>query len=358
MKKKRETTLGANWIIKNDLRDQIVRKKPGSILIKSLWRVYNCKTPCILSLLLLAIFILYPLRLHAVEPLQESKALSPLELKKGIKVIIPEKESFSSLEIDFSFFGGADAVINIRLFFRKPEEYALYMLDSFDSTPIFVVTHGDCIMYDPLKDHIQYTRNAGVVYEVGMEKDQFILRGAFDVTLNLLTEEPKPLIKNTVVVDLLSIVNQITVDLKSRQMGRNKYLFVGYTERQSYCRAHINPTAEIPIVRMMIYSKDQRSPIFSFNKIETGAIIDDGIFKSPLKRLRESKLRLKEMDVHKLKNVDMTQWAKAIFIRSAMRHPELRGEIDQMGFEDIDWLATINRDKRVSSILRKLFPIK
>jgi len=306
-----------------------------------------------LSILLPVIFLLYPLGILAVEPLQESRSLSPSEIKKGIKVIIPEKAGFSSLEIDSSFFGGADAVLNIRLFFRKPEEYALYMLDSFDSTPIFVVTQRDCIMYDPLKDHILYTRNAGVVYEVGMEKDQFILRGAFDVALRHLTGDPKPLIKNTVVVDLPSIVNQMTIDLKSEKTGQNEFLLVGYTERHSYCRVYMNPTADIPIIRMMIYPKDQRSPIFTFNKIETEAIIDDGIFKSPLKRLRESKLPLKEMDIHEVKNADMSQLAKAIFIRSAMRHPELRGEIAQMGFKDIDWTGVINRDAKVSSILRK-----
>ena len=335
-----------------------MRKRLVSILKKSLWRIHEWETQRMLSILLPAIFLLYPLGIIAIEPLQESRFLSPSELKKQIKVIIPEKADYSSLEIDSYFFGGADAVLNIRLFFRKPEEYALYMMDSFDSTPIFVVTQGDCIMYDPLKDHILYTRNAGVVYEVGMEKDQFILRGAFDVAQRHLTEEPKPLIKNTVVVDLLSVVNQMTIDLKSKKMGRNEFLLVGYTKRKSCCKVYINPTADIPIIRMMIYPKGQKSPIFTFNKIDTEAIIDDGIFKSPLKRLRESKLRLKEMDVHEIKNADMTQLAKAIFIRSAMRHPELRGEIAQMGFQNIDWPEVINRDERVSSILRKLFPIK
>jgi len=335
-----------------------VRKRLSSILKKDLRRIHKWATLHMFSILLLVIFLLYPLGILAIEPLQDSMPLSPSELKKGIKVIIPEKASFSSLEIDSSFFGGADAVLNIRLFFRKPEEYALYMLDSFDLTPIFVVTQGDCIMYDPLKDNIQYTRNAGVVYEVGMEKDQFILRGAFNVALSHLAGDPKPLIKNTVVVDLLSIINQVTVDLKSLKTGENEFLFTGYTERQSYCRAHINPTTAIPIIRMMIYPKGQRSPFFTFNKIETETIIDDGIFKSPLKKLRESKLRLKEMDVPKIKNADMTQLAKAIFIRSAMRHPELRAEIAHMGFHDIDWPEVINRDEKVSSILRKLFPIK
>jgi hypothetical protein len=307
---------------------------------------------------MLVIFLIHPLCIYAIEPLQESKSLSSSELKKKVKVIIPEKENFSSLQIDSSFFGGADAVLNIRLFFRKPEEYALYMLDGFDSTPIFVVTHGDCIMYDPLKDHIQYTRNAGVVYEVGMEKDQFMLRGAFDVTLNHLTEETKPIIKNTVIVDLKSIINQITIELKSEKAGQNEFILMGYTERRSYCRAYINPTADIPITRMIIYSKGQKSPIFAFNKIETGEMIDEKIFLSPLKKLHESKLQLKEMDIREIKNADMSQLAKAIFIRSAIRHQELRGEIDKMGFQNIDWRETINRDQRVSSILRKLFPIK
>jgi len=232
------------------------------------------------------------------------------------------------------------------------------MLDSFDSTPIFVVTHGDCIMYDPLKDRIQYTRNAGVVYEVGMEKDQFILRGAFDVTLNRLAEQTKPIIKNTVIVDLKSIINQITIDLKSEKTGKNEFILMGYTERESYCRAYINPTAATSITRMMIYPKGYKNPIFSFNKIETEAVIDDEIFKSPLERLRKSQLHLREMDIHEIKSADMQQFSKAIFIRSAIRHQELRGEIAQMGFQKIDWPEIINRDKRVSSILRKLFPIK
>lgn len=342
----------------DDLRVQAVRRRLASILKKSLWRIHELGTQRMLSILLPIIFLLYPLGLLAVQPSQESRYLSPSELKKAIKVIIPEKEGFSSLKIDSSFFGGAGAVLNCRLFFRKPEEYALYMIDSYDSTPIFVVTHGDCILYDPQKNNIQYVRNAGVVYEVGMEKNQFILRGAFSVAMGHLIGEPKSLIKNTVVVDLLSIINQVTVDLKSKKTGRNEFLFMGYTERNGFCKAHINPTAAIPIISMMIYPKGDKNPIFSFNKIETEAIIHDGIFKSPLKRLRESKLHLKEMDIHEIKNTDLRQWVKAIFIRTAMRHPELRGEIEQMGFKNIDWPEIINRDERVSSILRKLFPIK
>ena len=342
----------------DDLRVQAVRKRLASILKKSPWRIHVWKMPCMLSILLPVIFFLYPLGVIAVEPSKESRSLSPSELKEGIKVIIPEKEDFSSLKIDSSFFGGVDAVLNFILFFRKPEEYALYMLDSFDSTPIFVVTHGDCILYDPQKDNIQYVRNAGVLYEVGMKEDQFILKGAFVVTWPHRNEKLKFLIKNTVVVDLLSIINQVTVDLKSNKTGRNEFLFMGFTERKGFCKAHINPTAAIPIIRMMIYPKGDKNPIFSFNKIETEAIIHDGIFKSPLKRLSESKLHLKEMDIHEIKNTDLRQWVKAIFIRSAMRHPELRGEIEQMGFKNIDWPEIINRDERVSSILRKLFPIK
>ena len=335
-----------------------MRKRLGSLLKKSVWLVYNCMTPCTLALLLLAIVILYPLRMQAIEPLEESKPLSPLELKKGIKVIVPEKEGFSSLKIDSSLFCGADAVLNIRLFYRRPREYALYMLDSFDSTPIFVVTHGDCIMYDPLEDNIQYVRNAGVIYEVGIKEDRFIFKGAFNATWRHGNEEPKYLIKNTVVVDLLSIINQVSVDLRSKKTDQNEFLFMGYTERKGFCKAYINPAASIPIIRMIIYPKGDKNPIFSFNKIETETIIDDEIFKSPLKRLRESKLHLKEMDIHEIKNANLRQWAKAIFIRSGMRHPELRGKIDAMGFQNIDWPKVINRDERVISILRKLFPIK
>ena len=315
-------------------------------------------TSCILTLLLLAIVILYPLRMQAIEPLEESKPLSPLELKKGIKVIVPEKEGFSSLKIDSSFYGGADTVLNIRLFYRKPQEYALYMLDSFDSIPIFIVTHGDCIMYDPLEDNIKYVRNAGVIYEVGMKEDQFILKGAFNVTWRHGNEEPKYLIKNTVVVDLLSIINQVTVDLRSKKTDQNGFLFMGYTKRKGFCKAYINPAASIPIIRMMIYPKGDKNPIFSFNKIETETIIDDEVFESPLRRLRESNLNLKEMDIHEIENANLRQLAKVIFIRSGIRHPEFRGEIDAMGFKNIDWPKVINRDERVFSILRKLFPIK
>jgi len=335
-----------------------VREILASILNKRLWSIRDWETPGLLSIFLAIPILFYPLGTLAVESSQEGRSLSPSELKKRIRVIIPEKEVFSFLKIDSSFFGGADAVLNLRLFFRKPDEYALYLIDSFDSTPIFIVAHGDFIMYDPLTDHIPYTRHAGVVYEVGMERDQFILKGAFHVAWDQLTGAPRPFIKNTFLVDLLSIINQMTIDLKSEKIGQNEFLLTGFTVKDSYCKVHINPTAEIPIIRMMIYPKDQTNPIFTFNKIETGEIIDDGIFKSPLRRLSESKLHLKEMDMSEIKNADMSQLAKAIFIRSAMRHPELRGEVAQMGFQNINWQEIINRDERVSFTLRKLFPIK
>jgi len=231
------------------------------------------------------------------------------------------------------------------------------MLDRFDLTPIFVVTHGDCIMYDPLIDNIQYTRNAGVVYEVGMEKDQFILKGAFNVALSHVAGDPKPLIKNTVVVDLLSIVNQMTIDLKSKKIDQNEFLLMGYTERPSYCMAHINTTAVILLIRMIIYAKGQITPIFAFNKIETEATINDGVFRFPLMRLHSSGTPVNEMEIHEIESANILQEAKAIFIRSAIRHPELRRETAQR-IQDDDWLSITKRDEKVSSLLRKLFPIK
>ena len=311
-----------------------------------------------LFILLSGIVSFYPVAVPAVEPWQVSNPVSPIELKKGIKVVIPEKEGFSSLKIGSSFFGESDAVLNFILFFRKPHDYALYMLDNFDSTPIFVVTHGDCIMYDPLKDNISYIQNAGVVYEVGVEREQFILRGAFDAATDHLIGKSKPLTKNTVVVDLLSIVNQMTIDLKSKRIDQNKFLLTGYTKRESYCAAQIDPTADIPVVSLMIFPKGQKNPIFAFNKIETEITIEDKIFMSPFKRLGDSKLRLIEMDINEIKKAYMSQLAKAVFIRSAIRHVELRGGIAQMGFQNIDWPYIKSRDDRLSSILRKKFPIK
>ena len=315
-----------------------------------------------LSILLLPICFLYPFRLVAIEPLQDNMSLSPKELKKRIQVVIPKKAGYSSLEIDSSYFMTPNAVLNIRFFFKRPDEYALYILDGFDSTPVFIVTQEHSLLYDPMKDHILHKRNKGLIFKVGhnLEKDQFILEAAF----RHLTEESKPFIKNTVIVDLPSILNQMTIDLKAEKIARNEFLLSGFTKNQGYGAAHINTTAVIPLTRMMIYPKGQRTPVFAFNKIETETTINDGIFKFPLTRLNSSGIPVKEMEIHEIESANILQEAKAIFmaieaifIRSAIRHPELRRETAQR-IQDNDWLSITKRDEKVSSLLRKLFPIK
>lgn len=322
------------------------------MLRESLWHNHEFQTLLILSILLLAVFLLYPFRTLAIEPLPESGQLSPSELTKGIRVIIPERTSFSSLQIDSTLFGGSDILINIRLFFRAPEEYALYMLDGFDSTPIFVVTHGGSLLYNPRKDYVIYTRNTGVIFEVGIKKNQFVLKGAF----RQLAAESEPSIKNTVAVDLPAILSQIN-NPKSEKIGQNEFLLHGYTKRQGYCEAYINPTAAIPLTKMMIYPKGQKTPFFAINKIETEVTIDDGIFRFQLKRLHDSGVPVKEIGMHEIKIADMSQVVNAVFFRSAMRHPEQRRQVAQRG-QDVDWPSITRRDEKVSSILRKLFPIK
>ena len=320
-----------------------MRKRFGSILRKSLWSIHEWKTTHMLSILLLAIFFLYPLHILAIEPLQDNMPLSPKELKKRIQVVIPEKAGYSSLVIDSSFFPNPKAVLNIRLFFKRPDEYALYMLDGFDSTPVFVVTQEHSLLYDPLKDHILHIRNKGLIFKVGynLEEDQFILEGAF----RHLTVESKPFLKNTVIVDLPSILNQMTIDLKAEKIARNEFLLSGFTKNQGYVTAHINTTATIPLTRMMIYAKAQRTPFFAFNKIETETTINDGIFEFPLIRLHNSGLSVKEMEIHEIENANILQEAKVIFMaiegiftRSAIRHPELRRETSQR-IQDDDWLS-------------------
>lgn len=285
------------------------------------------------------------------DSLQESTQTTPSDLIKRVKVLSPEEAGFSSLVVESSYFGGPDAVVNFRLLFQGPESYAFFMLDGFDGTPLLVVAQENALLYDPMKDHLLHTGNTGVLFRVGFEKDQFVLNGAFQQG----TRASKPVIRNTVVIDLPAILDQMRIDLRSEQSPQGDYVLSGHTVRQGYCEAHIDPAAAVPLTRMAIYPRGHRTPIFAFNRIEANTHIDGSRLAFPMDRLRASGLPVREMLPGEIENADMSHVAKAIFLRSALRHPERRGEVVQMGFRDVPWSTMRERDPRVSSALRELF---
>ncbi len=301
-----------------------------------------------------AVFFLFTLftccLLFATAAAQPKVVPTPESLKKSVKIISLEKAPYSSLIVQASYFAGVDAVLDLTLFYERPGKVALCMQDHVDGTPLFMIAQGNGLLYNPLEDRVNLLYNIGTLFKVGLKDNEFILIAA----ARYRETSSGPELRNTVVLDLPSIVKRVTVGLKSRK-AKGGYLLSGYTPKGSFCQILVDPLSCPAIKRMDMYPKGESSPLFSFSRIAAGLYINRKNFEFPLKGIRDSGLKVQEIKITPVLADLFTQVSKAIFVRSALRHPELRSGVSQMGLGSLDWDEIEKIDKKNTPILRELF---
>ncbi len=302
------------------------------------------------SLVFFLFMLLLTFPVFLTESVQAKAVPTPEMLKKSIRTVSIENDAYSSLIVDASYFGGPDAVLTFTVLFERPGKAALYIRDNFDGTPLLMIAQGNALLYSPLEDRVTLFHNTGTLFKVGLKNKEFVLKAGF-----ISKETPSgPELKNTVVLDLPSLIKRVTVGLES-QKAKEGYLLSGYTPKGSYCQVLVDPFSSPSVKKMDIYPEGGSLPVFSFRRIEAGLYISQKNFKFPLKAIRDSGLMIQEKKVcSEIVSNLLKQIYGALFVRSALRYPALRPGLARMGLRNLDWDKIVETDKRTAPILREL----
>lgn len=306
------------------------------------------------ELFIFVTIILLSASAHADQPMDMENELSASEIKDLARVISAAKSDYSSLAIEI-LLAPPGYKFRCHVYYEKPDKYALYVLDGTDMTPIFIIAQRNALLYDPSKDNLILFRNVGVNFVIAMDKEQL------QVICGYLhrTKKSKVEFADILKVDLVSILNNVTANLKIDRMEGDKYAFSGETREGGKLLALVDQSAAVPFTRMAIYQKNETAPLLVLNRIEGNVEVEDSTFQFPEKDMIDHRLNIKEIGIEELGFVDhLSLIARILFIRSALRFPEMRSDLTPLGLDNLDWSEIEKRDEKVSPVLRKLFQAK
>jgi hypothetical protein len=304
--------------------------------------------------LVLFVILFFPFTpLHAAQPGQPAKELSPSDLKGLAPMISAENPQYSSLMVEAMFSAPSiRTAIGYRVYYSKANGYALYMRDMMDGTPIFLLAGEKALLFDPSKEELLLFEDVGLMFELGMEGDELRFVGAFRTK----KEGSQPKLINTVKLDLVSIFKKVVINLRGERGKEGRYILSGETALGSMCVAEIDPSAVIPFLRIGFYRKGEPKPLLDFSRLEANKGMDISVFRFPMKDLMVRGLEIKTVAVDQEHIIDlMSLMGRVLFVRSALAFPEMRKDLVQLGINESDWPVIEKRDKRISQDLREIF---
>jgi hypothetical protein len=304
------------------------------------------------NFVIIVISVFFSFSIIAIQHAHPTEELTASDLKSLASVISSKKSEYSTLVIE-AFLTPPGYQFKCDVYYRKPDKYALYIFDARDMTPVFIIAQTIAIFYDPLKYCLVSFRNVGVNFVIGMDENDL----KFICSFNYREVESKPEINNILEVDLVSILDEVTINTKS-ETTKGEYAFSGETNEGSRFFAFVNPSSTVPFSKIAIYQKNDTIPLLVLNRIEADGEIADSIFQFPEKRLLGQGLCLIETGVEDLGFVDLLSVVvKTFFIRSALLSSEQRSDLGRLGFGHLDWSEIKKRDKVASRALRKVFSL-
>lgn len=318
-----------------------------SICLKHLGEMHLIKRVMFATL----IFLIIPLQAGQLG--QVANDLSPSELKGLVLVISAKNPHYTSLTVEAVFSEPSiKTAIGYRVYYSKANGYALYVRDMMDGTPVFILADKKALLFDPSQKELILFQDIGLIFELGMEGSELRFVSAFRAK----KEGAQPKIVNTVKIDLVSIFKKVVVNLRSKKIKGGRYILSGETELGSVCVTEIDPSSVIPFLRIGFYRKGQLRPLLNFSRLQANRVIDNSVFRFPMKALMDRGLVSKTAAIDQEHIIDlMSLMGRVLFIRSALAFPETRKDLVQLGINDSDWPVIEKRDKRISQALKEVF---
>ncbi|MFA5344575.1 MAG: hypothetical protein WC381_11530 [Kiritimatiellia bacterium] len=287
---------------------------------------------------------------------------SPTDIKNLAQVISDTNSTYSSLIFRASFMSQTNISMKYYLFYKRPDQCALLILDGRDSTPLLIGTQKDALFYDLSSGKLLHTLATGILFTLETDETGFIqfkygVKGHFFHN-RFQTDSGTPVFENNIRIDVPSLLRTISVDIQSTPMPKGQYEWSGYTKKKSLCVAIVDPAAAIPFQSLKLFLQGMTNAFLAFDHIEANTRIDNSIFSLPLDKLRKRKVNVDNNgDRDAIADCGAAALARVTFLRSALAFPGRRSDAARFGLTNVDWNAIGQMDNEVSPILRELFSV-
>lgn len=264
-------------------------------------------------------------------------------------LVITEKNAYQSLRIDVEIDNGSASLHGI-LLHSKPNQWAAFLIDNMDNTPVFASAEGQAFLYNPYQSGLALYDEAGVAFSFSFAEDSvFFLTGV----------EPardEGVISHKVNIDTRQLfLRPDLADVHVSPTGEGAVSLSVRTANGGTAIATVDPSARIPLQSLEVRSKEGKGEGISLSVTEPTAPIDDTHFSIHASELRnlpqiqQDSKGLQDQYQHMQAMIQATLLRRAIYDESVRDKISLPEELTR------DWQKLENMDKEMSAALRSIF---
>jgi hypothetical protein len=234
--------------------------------------------------------------------------------------------------------------------YQAPASFSLHVFDSFDLTPIMIVSDQKAAIYDPMNGSVSLLQKSGAVFDLKPQGEQYTANFAFNAPVD-------GKINNNFFLNFETLFQRVEKEVQVKKEKSGKIYFSGLTARGNKCTAIYKEASYIPFSEISIFVKDIENPVLKFSKIKVDEKTDKSWFRFDAKKLKNCGIKIYELkEVGMLDVVSIAaSIMKSVFARSAFRQKDLRQKIEQMIGQAPDWDKIAEFDKQNSQKLKKVF---
>jgi hypothetical protein len=261
-------------------------------------------------------------------------------------VISSSDKRYRSIEIEGSLKERGGAHLTFRSIYRAPDQYALFIKDGADDTPLLIATDRKMLIYDPVRPVVLFSDN---VYIRSTLRQEGRTCSCF---WNWGDVEP-----SSVLLDIESLYAEPAKNDEVIKTGDKKYRLTSTSDKGNALIADVDLAQSCPYIHLYFVMRDSDGPFLSISKIIVNGVLNDKEFAFPSKANLIRNIAVKDWPSGGalLKDLNgMTLMTKAACVRMAASQPELRQSINLPGLFTTDWERIRRNDEKFSQVLRDL----
>jgi hypothetical protein len=280
----------------------------------------------------------------------QAQTPSAEEILKLIRDIRLPQDSLSSLAFDMRMNLPMPLNILCQVRYHAPDQYSLHVFDDHDQTPVLIIIGHNALINDPLAISLTLIASAGVAFDLVPRGDEYNAQFAFNMPSD-------GTINNRIELDFKSMFARVTENVSIENASDGEVIFSGTTSKKSRCVAVLAPDEKFALRHDRLYIENEPLAILEINDIKVDVASQPAAVLFPMTQLDDSGIKYSRIEPQGMIDTAMVAASvlKAVFIRSAIRNQSLRGQIEEMTGQKIDWQMIEAFDAARSEQLRRIF---
>lgn len=254
---------------------------------------------------------------------------------------------YRNIEISGFMDGGDSVSVSFRVRRHGSDNFALYIADNSDGTPLVVFNNKRLFVYDATVGGLLYLSNANFQYIFHFADGAFIHKLLFG-----RSNEPCQIL-----VDLKSLYDRESRgDVVARVDGGKFRLTRELAEGKSFV-ALVDPSRSCPFVQVALMKVGLNEPFILVRELNVNEDVRGAWPRLPSKERFAGKVDVLDWSadsaLHAIAGVALMK--RSLLVRSAIRIKGLRAAYEQRFGAQIDWDEVARKDQIVSQSIREVF---